>query len=170
MNVPLPTALESLGDQMSQHGWNTAWMRKHGEARVEGSRKGGAAVMVTARYTLEKGWATRFYVIGSVDDGWTDWARVRRSDLLHFIATNRLPVEAKPRKVPHSKCRCRKKAMPTQWHALRHLARIQLQRLATRGAVEEQRVYRCRHDARRWHVTSMEDRSSGPWRGAAADL
>ncbi|WP_372412516.1 hypothetical protein [Streptomyces luteireticuli] len=126
--------------------------------------------MATARYTLKKGWVTRFYVIGSLDDGWTEWARVRRSDLLHFVATNLLPLDAPRRTVSESKCRCRKTAQPTQWRALYLLAGIRLERLSTRGAEEEKRVYRCHHDARRWHHTSQDERTPGPWHGAAAAL
>ncbi|MET9779198.1 hypothetical protein ABZ023_33980 [Streptomyces sp. NPDC006367] len=126
--------------------------------------------MAAARYTLEKGWLARFYVIGSVDDGWTAWLRVRRAGLIHFIATNTLPLEVPGWPVRDSKCRCGKRAEPTQWRALHLLAGIQLDRLRDEGAEQEKRAYPCRHDTRRWHLTSQAERTSGPWRGAAAAL
>jgi hypothetical protein len=170
VNVPLPASLEDLAAEMARHGWEISWQRKHGEARVEGSLRGGAAAMATARYTLEKGWVIRFYVIGSIDDGWTEWLRVRRTGLLHFIATNLLPEDARRWPVSNTRCRCRKTAVATQWRALHLLAGTQLDRLAERGAVEEKRVYRCRRDARRWHLTSQDERTPGPWHGTAAAL
>lgn len=126
--------------------------------------------MATARYTLEKGWVTRFYVIESVVDGGTDWLRVRRSGLVQFIATDRLPADARRWIVRDSKCRCRKHSQATQWRALHLLAGIQLDRLNSMGTEQERRVYRCRHDARRWHLTSQDERTPSPWQGAAAAL
>jgi hypothetical protein len=126
--------------------------------------------MATARYTLKKGWVTRFYVIGSVDDGWTEWLRVRRAGLVHFIATNLLPLDAPRWPVSDSKCQCRKGKQPTQWRAQHLLAGIQLDRLSNHGAEQETRAYRCRRDARTWHLTSQAERTPGPWHGAAAAL
>ncbi|MFJ4700479.1 hypothetical protein ACIP5N_22130 [Streptomyces sp. NPDC088768] len=126
--------------------------------------------MVTARYTLNKGWSTRFYVIGSVDDGWAAWLRVRRGGLVHFIATDLLPLDAPCWPVSDSKCRCGKHAEPTRWRALHVLAGIQLDRLRDEGAEQEKRAYRCRYDARRWHFTSQAEQNPGPWKGAAAAL
>lgn len=170
MNAPLPTSLEDLAAEMARNGWELSWHRDYGTARIEGSRRGGAAVMATARYTLKKGWATRFYVIGSVDDGWTEWLRVRRAGLVHFIATSRLPLDAPRWAVSSSKCRCRKGAQPTLWRALHLLVGIQLDRLSNHGAEQEKRAYRCHLDARRWHLTSQAERTPGPWRGTAAAL
>ncbi|MFD7616124.1 hypothetical protein [Streptomyces sp. NPDC059802] len=126
--------------------------------------------MATARYTLEKGWVTRFYAIESVDNGGTHWLRIRRNALLTFISTDRLPADARRWTVRDTKCRCRKRSQPTQWRALHLLAGIQLERLSTRGAEEEKRVYRCRYDARRWHLTSQDERTPSSWHGTAAAL
>ncbi|WP_406414648.1 hypothetical protein OG923_32900 (plasmid) [Streptomyces halstedii] len=126
--------------------------------------------MATARYTLNKGWSTRFYVIGSVDDGWAAWLRVCRGGLIHFIATDLLPPDAPCWPVSDSKCRCGKHAEPTRWRALHLLAGIQLDRLRGEGAEQEKRAYRCRYDARRWHFTSQAEQTPGPWKGTAEDL
>ncbi|WP_159047812.1 hypothetical protein [Streptomyces sp. WM6378] len=170
VNAPLPTSLEDLAVEMTRHGWDVSWQRNHGEARVEGSLRGGAAAMATARYTLEKGWVTRFYAIESVEDEGTHWLRIRRNALLTFISTDRLPADARRWIVRHTKCRCRKHSQPTQWRALHLLAGIQLERLSTRGVEEEKRVYRCRYDARRWHLTSQDERTPSSWHGTAAAL
>ena len=163
-------AVDVAAELMNRHGWEITQHTAPGEIRLEGARRGGAAVMVTARHSAEKGWKIRHYVIGSVSDGWIEWARVRREALESFIATERLNGGPVHWLGTETKCRCRKVAEPTEWRALQRLAGVQLQRLATRGVEAERRVYRCPDDARRWHMTSQDRRGPDTWRGAQMSL
>ncbi|WP_329020355.1 hypothetical protein [Streptomyces sp. NBC_01601] len=164
-------AFEARADLMNRNGWAITRHAGRGEARLEGVRRGGAAVMVTARYSETKGWRIRHYVIGSVSDGWIEWARVRRSAQESFIATDRLDGTPVRWLGNDSKCRCRKTVSePTEWRALQRLAEVKLARLATRGVEAEKRVYRCPDDARRWHMTSQERRGPETWSGAHVSL
>ncbi|MFI0742839.1 hypothetical protein ACH4PU_32875 [Streptomyces sp. NPDC021100] len=164
--------LDDLAEMMTRHGW--AVSRQYpgaAEARVEGERRGGAAVMATARLT-DKGWKIRYYVIGSEEDGWTRWAGLKkRSTFLEFIRSS--AVDADTRLQPlHSHCRCAKKHQATRWRALRRLAGIQLHRISADDLKMEKRVYRCPHDARRWHLTSKQEHPHrrDTWQGKTVSL
>ncbi|MFJ3182591.1 hypothetical protein ACIPJN_29950 [Streptomyces sp. NPDC086796] len=163
--APLNTSCEMLAALMTDHGWSVSRQLDGNVLRIEGSRRGGAAVMVTGKRDLEGGpWNLSFYVIGTVEDGWTGWARVRRVGLTAFIETGELPQDARRWPVHGSKCRCAKVNEATQWRARRLLAGVQLKRISNHGAASEKRVYRCPNDARRWHMTSQEKRGAEVWR------
>ena len=165
-----PQAVSVAAELMARHGWEISCHTSAGEIRLEGARRGGAAVMVTGRHSDTKGWKVRHYVIGSVSDGWIEWARVRRDTMESFIATERLDGSPVRWLGTDTNCRCRKVSEPTEWRALQRLATVQLRRLATRGVESERRVYRCPEDARRWHMTSQERRGADTWNGAQMSL
>lgn len=166
-----PSVMATTADLMRQHGWEISQQEGAGELRLEGARRGGAAVMVTAKHSDTKGWRVRYYVIGAQSDGWTQWARVHGRALEPFIATETLDSADVRRWLgTSSNCRCRKVHEATQWRASRRLVGTQLNRLATRGAEEEKRVYRCPNDARRWHMTSRTDARPAEWTGSSLSL
>lgn len=164
------SSCETIAALMDQHGWSVSRQMKGDGVRIEGARRGGSAVMVTGKPRSEGPWDLSFYVIGTPEDGWTGWAKVRRAGLIAFIETGELPQDARRWPVRSSKCRCRKVHEGTQWRALRLLVGVQLARLSSEGVESEKRVYRCPADARRWHMTSQDKRGAEVWRECSMNV
>ncbi|MFI8932412.1 hypothetical protein ACIG3E_32710 [Streptomyces sp. NPDC053474] len=158
-----PSSIRTLADLMTANGWSASVQDAGAEARVEGTHEDGAAAMATARLT-DKGWRLRLYAIGS---GQRAWARVQRDAFTRFLETGEL--EGTHRPVP-TKCTCRKSvSAPTKARALRQLKDAQDRHRRAGAKKVEARVYRCPHDARRWHLTSMAKWAGrDAWRPLAA--